>query len=87
MSNAAKKPDVIDIRQPGEVEPISAHVSDLPVVLKKIATTDEGKLSITLDSEMLDEEHLSQVRDMLALQRSGVVLVSIDPAQRGLFDD
>lgn len=62
------------------------RVSDLAARIKRIQTTDEGKLQVVLEAEGLDDAALSQVKDMLVLQQSCPVLVSMLPLQRDLFD-
>jgi len=51
-------------------------IRDLPVRVKKITTTDEGKLQITMEGEAMDNEDLEKVRDLLMIQQ-GDALVEI----------
>ncbi len=54
--------------------------------VKKIVTTDEGKLQIHMETEGLSDDSLASVKDMLVLQQAGMVAVSMKPLQRELFD-
>lgn len=65
---------------------ITARVRDMTTRIKRIQTTDEGKLQVVLESEGMDDAALSQVKEMLVLQQSALVKVSMAPVQRELFD-
>ncbi len=66
---------------------ITDRVERLTVRLKKIVTTDEGKLQIVMETEGIDDEAtLSGVKDMLVLQQAGAITVAMKPLQRDLFD-
>lgn len=83
----AQDETIIDLGTPGtDVVPITARVYELTVSVKKIVTTDEGKLQVSLESEAMSEDALAQLKDMLVLQQAGRVLVSMEAAQRDLFD-
>jgi hypothetical protein len=84
MKNTAE--DIIDLGKPDEQTPIATRVRDLGARVKRIVTTDEGKLQVVLESEGMDNEALDQVRELLLLQQACPVLVSMDPVQRDLFD-
>jgi len=87
MAEAARKEDdIIDLGKPDELIPITARVRDLSARVKRIQTTDEGKLQVVLEAEGMDNEALDQVRELLVLQQACPVLVSMDPVQRDLFD-
>jgi hypothetical protein len=58
-------------------------VSDLPTRVKKIATTDEGKLQIVLEGEVIRPEELEKIRNLFLIQQ-GRVLVDFTPEQREL---
>ena len=66
--------------------PVRARVRNLVASIKKITTSDEGKLQVVLESESMDDEALVQVKDMLVLQQASLVRVAMDPVQPGLFD-
>ena len=51
-------------------------IQDLPVRVRKITTTDEGKLQLTMEGEAMDNEDLEKVRDLLMIQQ-GDALVDI----------
>lgn len=69
-----------------EIDLLGLKVHELPATIKKITTTEEGAIQIVFESKILDSEHLRKARELLGLQRSGNVLVSIDPIQQDLFD-
>jgi hypothetical protein len=61
------------------------NVEDLAAHVRRITTTDEGKLQIVLEGEGLDDPVIAKVRDLLQLQQD-LVLVTIRPAQGDLFN-
>lgn len=65
---------------------ITARVDGMTTRIKRIQTTDEGKLQVVLEAEGMDDDALEQVKDMLVLQQSALVKVSMAPVQRDLFD-
>lgn len=75
-----------DPGKPDEQTPVAARVRDLGAKVKRVVTTDEGKLQVVLEAEGMDDEALDQVRELLLLQQACPVLVSMDPMQRDLFD-
>lgn len=77
--------DLIELRK-SDPATLAASVERLLVRLKKITTTDDGKLALALEAEALDDESLAQVRDMLLLQQAGLVVLSMLPVQRDLFE-
>jgi hypothetical protein len=77
--------DLIELRK-NDPATLAASVERLLVRLKKITTTDDGKLALALEAEALDDESLAQVRDMLLLQQAGLVVLSMLPVQRDLFE-
>jgi len=77
--------EVIDLGDT-EARPITERVESLIARVKKIVTTDEGKLQIHMETEGLSDESLANVKDMLVLQQAGMVAVSMKPLQRELFD-
>lgn len=86
MGEAARKQEeVIDLGKT-DPKPITARVDDMTVRVKKITTTDDGKLNVTLESEGMSDEALENVKDMLVLQQAGIVKLSMLPVQRDLFD-
>jgi hypothetical protein len=56
------------------------QVRDLTARVKKIATTDEGKLQILLEGEVHQQAELEQIRDLFLIQQ-GRVLVDFTPEQ------
>ena len=64
----------------------AAPVADFPVLIKRITTTDEGRLQIVLEAQGIDLQTLPQVQAMLELQQ-GAALLTLQPAQRALFGD
>ena len=100
MAEAAKRLDTVQdstVRAPKEEEildlgggisrPVSERVENLTVRLKKIVTTDEGRLQIIMETEgIADDEALGDVKNMLVLQQSGVVSINMKPIQRDMFD-
>jgi hypothetical protein len=89
QENKAKPPqeeEILDLG--GEItRNVSERVDALTVRLKKIVTTDEGRLQIIMETEgIADDDALLDVKNMLVLQQTGVVNVSMKPVQRDLFD-
>lgn len=76
---------LIHISADGQTLPIEARVEDLTTKVKKITTTDEGKLQIVLEAEGMDYDALGQVKELLTLQQQSLVVVSMTPVQRELF--
>jgi len=60
------------------------NVEDLAARVRRITTTDEGKLQIVLEGEGLDDPTIAKLRDLLQLQQN-LVLVTIRSAQGDLF--
>ena len=60
------------------------EVSDLPARVKRIVTTDEGRLQILLESESLSEESIEKTKNLLQLQQDAV-FVTVRAAQQDLF--
>jgi hypothetical protein len=56
------------------------RVHELPARVKKIATTDEGKLQIVLEGEAIRREELEKIRDLFLIQQ-GRVFVDFTPEQ------
>jgi hypothetical protein len=66
--------------------PIDARVDGMTVKVRKITTTDEGRLQVVLETEGMDDAVIGQVKSMLTLQQSCLVRVTMTPVQRDLFD-
>ena len=60
------------------------EVDDLPARVKRIVTTDEGRLQILLESESLTEESIEKTKNLLQLQQDAV-FVTVRAAQQDLF--
>ena len=60
------------------------NVEDLQARVKRIVTTDEGKLQIVLESEALSDEAIAKTQNLLQLQQD-TVFVSVRAAQQDLF--
>ncbi len=98
MAEAAKRLDAIqEAKAPTDDEildlgggisrQVDEKVDSLTVRLKKIVTTDEGKLQIIMETEgIADDAALTDVKNMLVLQQTGVVSVNMKPLQRDMFD-
>ncbi|WP_456378863.1 hypothetical protein [Thiolapillus sp.] len=70
-----------------DVKIITEKVEELTVRLKKIVTTDEGKLQIVMETEgIADDEALQNIKHMLTLQQTGMIVLSMKAMQRDLFD-
>ena len=79
--------EIIELNPANQVPlPVRARVGNLVASIKKITTSDEGKLQVVLESESMDDEALVQVKDMLVLQQASLVRVAMEPVQRELFD-
>ena len=59
-------------------------VRDLPARVKKITTTDEGKLQIVLEAESLGDATIPKVQELLWLQQE-LVTASFEAVQGDLF--
>jgi hypothetical protein len=59
-------------------------VENLQARVKRIVTTDEGKLQIILESEALSDESIAKTQNLLQLQQD-TVFVSVRAAQQDLF--
>lgn len=64
----------------GSLAMLGSRVNDLPARVKKIATTDEGKLQIVLEGEVIRPEELEKIRDLFLIQQ-GRVFVDFTPEQ------
>jgi hypothetical protein len=64
----------------------AAVVRDFPVTIKRIITTDEGRLQLVMEAQSLDGENLAQVQRMLELQR-GTSLLTLESSQGSLFSE
>jgi len=61
------------------------NVENLSARVKKITTTDEGKLQVVLESEHMSDDQIAKVQDLLQLQQD-LVLVNFQPVQGDLFN-
>jgi hypothetical protein len=78
--------NTITIR-PGLVElQRSDDVTDLEARIKRITTSDDGKLQVLIECEYIDERGIEKVKTMLGLQRTEGVLVSMKVRQMDMFD-
>jgi len=59
--------------------PVST-IRALPARVRSVTTTDEGKLKITLEGEIADNEALEKIRDLLLIQQ-GQVLIDVTGTQ------
>ena len=87
MSTASD--NTIRIRNPVNVHAEASgialfNVEDLQARVKRIVTTDDGKLQIVLESEALSEEAIAKTQNLLQLQQD-TVFVSVRAAQQDLF--
>ena len=55
-------------------------VQDMQARVKKITTTDEGKLQIVLEGDVIRQQELEKIRDLFLIQQ-GMVYVDFTPAQ------
>lgn len=60
--------------------PVGMLVEGMKGRVKSITTTDEGKLKITVEAQIVHEEDLERIRDLLLVQR-GDVMMQFTPAQ------
>ena len=60
-------------------------VEQLPAKIKKMVTTDEGKLQITLEADALDTETIQKIKGLLEMQQ-GLTLIDFTPTQADLFN-
>jgi hypothetical protein len=73
----------VEVNQPGvKIEAIR----ELPVFVRKIDIDGGNKAKITLELSTETEDAFLALRGVLAMQRAGRVLVSMEPAQADLFD-
>jgi hypothetical protein len=68
----------------GNGSTIVSPVRELPVRVKKVVTTDEGKLQVVLEAEALSDAAVDKVKGLLSIQQ-GLVLATFDPAQGELL--
>jgi len=87
MAEAARKDDIIDLGKPDAAVQITARVTDLTAKVKRILTTDEGKLQVVIEAMGLDDDALGQIKEMLVLQQACPVLVSMEAVQMELFGE
>lgn len=85
MVEAVRNDDIIDLGKPDEAVPITARVTDLNARVKRIQTTDEGKLQVVIETVGLDDDALAQIKEMLVLQQACPVLVNMEAVQPDLF--
>ena len=77
---------VIDLSAGQQPPKVEARVTGMTTKVKKITTTDDAKLQVVLETEGMDDEALAQIKEMLVLQQSCLVKVSMLPVQRDMFD-
>ena len=77
---------VIDLSAGQQPPKAEARVTGMTTKVKKITTTDDAKLQVVLETEGMDDEALAQIKEMLVLQQSCLVKVSMLPVQRDMFD-
>lgn len=65
-------------------EGAATPVQELPTRVKKVVTTDEGKLQVVLEAESLSDDAVEKVKGLLSIQQ-GMVLATFEPAQGDLF--
>jgi len=63
--------------------PKSVAGETFPAIIRRITTTDEGRVQILIDAQT---DEVGVVQSLFDMQRRGVI-VGIEPAQRELFDD
>ena len=63
--------------------PKSGARETFPAIIRRITTTDEGRVQILIDAQT---DEVGVVQSLFDMQRRGVI-VWIEPAQRELFDD
>lgn len=61
----------------------TATGQSFPAIIKRITTTDDGRVQIVIDAQT---NNVEVVKTILEMQREGVI-VSFVPAQQGLFDN
>lgn len=86
MDNTKRYDGVIDLSAGQQPPEVNARVSGMTTRVKKITTTDEAKLQVVLETEGMDDEALEQIKEMLVLQQSCLVKISMVPVQRDMFD-
>lgn len=77
--------DIIDLGNAPEMIRLEG-VRDYVMRVKKITTTDEAKVQVVLETEGATPESLEQLKAMVSLQQACPVLVSMQPAQKELFN-
>jgi hypothetical protein len=48
------------------------RIRQIPAVIKRITTTDEGKVQIVLEGTMADNAELDKIRDLVMVQQAPV---------------
>lgn len=77
--------EIIDLGNAPEMIRLD-EVRDYVMRVKKITTTDEAKVQVVLETEGATPESLEQLKAMVSLQQACPVLVSMQPAQKELFN-
>lgn len=62
---------------------VKATGQSFPAIIRRITTTDEGRVQIVIDAQT---DNVEVVKSVLDMQREGVIVTFV-PAQQGLFDD
>lgn len=85
MEQQERSERVIELNAGQQPPVIEARVTNLTTKVKKITTTDDAKLQVVLETEGMDDDALEQIKEMLILQQSCLVMVSMVPVQRDMF--
>ena len=56
----------------GQSGPLPIREAEIDARIKKITITDDGKLAVALECEVVDDDTLEQVRNLLLAQRGPV---------------
>ena len=79
MEQQERSERVIELNAGQQPPVVTARVTDMTIKVKKITTTDDAKLQVVLETEGMDDTALEQVKELLVLQQSCLVKVSMVP--------
>lgn len=84
----SEKGEMVDLSHTAaEIELLPADpVEQLVCTVKKVTTTDDGKVAISLETMNLSDEAMEQIKHMIVLQQASQVLVSMKQVQGDLFE-
>ncbi len=84
--NQQNKKGYIDIQNSSNEDiPLPDRVDDLPVSLRKITSSDDGKVQLVFEAEALSDEGLANLKGLISIQQQCKAFLSLEPAQKDLL--